>query len=112
MNDKKFARLLASALAARSLAATAILVATLGACSLGLGSEIDLEAPVLAITSHQNLDYVGVPFTLAGTAIDNSKVDRVEIRDSKTGQLYANAAIDGTAWAAEVILPRETRPSA
>ncbi len=107
MNDKKFApsRAIALARAARSLAAYAILVAALGACSLGLGSEIDLEAPVLAITSHQNLDYVGVPFTLAGTAIDNSKVDRVEIRDSKTGQLYANAAIDGTAWAAEVMLP-------
>lgn len=74
-------------------------------CSPGLGSEVDLQAPRLAITSHENLDYVGVPFVLSGTVQDNIKVDTVKVYNARTGELYASAAISGQSWFAELRLP-------
>lgn len=74
-------------------------------CKLGLGGEVDLQAPVLAITSHQNLDYVGVPCILSGTARDNVRVQTVKVYDGRTNKLYGNASIDGENWHVELNLP-------
>ena len=74
-------------------------------CKLGLGGEVDLQAPVLAITSHQNLDYVGVPCILSGTARDNVRVQTVKVYDGRTNELYGNASIDGENWHVELNLP-------
>ena len=88
-----------------ALATAILLSAGMLSCSPGLGSEVDLHAPQLAITSHENLDYVGVPFVLSGTAVDNIKVDTVKVFDGRTGALYATAAINGQSWYAELSLP-------
>ncbi|HOS36562.1 MAG TPA: hypothetical protein PKW72_12165, partial [Treponemataceae bacterium] len=74
-------------------------------CKLGLGGEVDLQAPVLAITSHQNLDYVGVPCILSGTARDNVRVKTVKVYDGRTNKLYGNASIDGENWHVGLNLP-------
>lgn len=48
-------------------------------CQIGLGPAIDLEAPVVELTSHKDSDYVGQSFRLAGTVYDNEKVKSVTI---------------------------------
>lgn len=48
-------------------------------CQIGLGSAIDLEAPVIELTSHGDSDYVGQNFRLAGTATDNDKIKKISI---------------------------------
>lgn len=90
----------------RALLAAVLLLSFFAlSCSPGLGSEVDLHAPQLAITSHENLDYVGVPFVLSGTVQDNILVESVKVYDGRTGALYANAAISGQSWFAELNLP-------
>lgn len=48
-------------------------------CQIGLGTAIDLEAPIVELTSHKDNDYVGQTFNLAGTVYDNEKVKSVTI---------------------------------
>ena len=48
-------------------------------CQIGLGPAIDLEAPVVELTSHKDSDYVGQSFRLAGTVSDNEKVKSLAI---------------------------------
>ena len=48
-------------------------------CQIGLGSAIDLEAPVIELTSHGDSDYVGQNFRLAGLATDNDKIKKISI---------------------------------
>lgn len=59
-----------------------VLVATFlifSSCQIGLGPAIDLEAPIVELTSHKDNDYVGQTFNLAGTVYDNEKVKSVTI---------------------------------
>lgn len=45
-----------------------VLVATFlifSSCQIGLGPAIDLEAPIVELTSHKDNDYVGQTFNLA-----------------------------------------------
>jgi len=80
-------------------------VVLLFSCKLGLGGEVDLEAPVLDVTSHENLDYVGVPFVLSGTARDNVRVESVTVYDGRTNEEYGSARIEDEKWSAELTLP-------
>lgn len=45
----------------------------------GLGPEVDLQAPVVTLTSHADNDTVPSEFTLTGTASDNEKVTSLTI---------------------------------
>ena len=59
-----------------------VLVATFlifSSCQIGLGNAIDLEAPVIELTSHRDSDYVGQNFRLAGIATDNDKIKKISI---------------------------------
>lgn len=48
-------------------------------CQIGLGPAIDLEAPIVELTSHKDNDYVGQTFNLEGTVTDNEKVKSISI---------------------------------
>ena len=80
----------------------------LAACNVGLGQEVDLEGPVLSITSHDNLDYVGQNVEIGGTVTDNQALGRVELRhvlSASESTLLANAVISSSTWFAEINLP-------
>lgn len=74
-------------------------------CEAGLGPSIDLEAPVLTITSHSNLDYEAENFLLSGTCSDNIAVTEVRVTDSESGSVYGRAAISGNTWSVDLTLP-------
>lgn len=72
-------------------------------CSSGLGESIDLEAPVLKITSPEHGVFVPKKFTLEGTATDNKKVNSVEIEwkykiDGETKSGKEKAILSGEKW--------------
>lgn len=72
-------------------------------CTTGLGESIDLEAPVLEITSPRHGAYVPKTFTLEGTATDNKRVNRVEIeyKYKKNGETISDkktATLSGEKW--------------
>lgn len=72
-------------------------------CTTGLGESIDLEAPVLEITSPRHGAYVPKTFTLEGTATDNKRVNRVEIeykykKNGKTISGKEAATLSGEKW--------------
>lgn len=52
---------------------------SLSSCNIGLGEAVDLTAPSVSITSHQDNDSVGTTFKLFGTAEDNEKIARLAI---------------------------------
>lgn len=49
----------------------------LTSCDIGLGNAIDLEAPVLEITSPGNNTFVGKKFAISGIAKDNTKTEEI-----------------------------------
>jgi len=73
-----------------SSAALILLSAIFFSCgeSSGLGPEVDLTAPVVSITSHEDDDYVSSCFTLKGTAYDNEAVTEITIDFSDAGLYY------------------------
>lgn len=73
-------------------------------CETGLGQALDLEAPVITVTSPETLSNVHKAFTITGTCSDNIGVTRVYIQDKQTGAVYANASINGTSWKADLNL--------
>jgi len=73
-------------------------------CDSGLGPAIDLEAPVLNITSHENLDYEAALFILSGTCSDNIAVTDVIVTNSEDGQSLGKASISGNTWSIELEL--------
>ena len=88
-----------------SLLCISLLILTfLSGCSAGLGEEIDLEAPVLKITSPQRNAFTKKSITFEGTCTDNKKVEKVELSEIKTvngvstTQFLCNAEITGDAW--------------
>lgn len=48
-------------------------------CDIGLGPGVDMQAPRVAITSHQDNDSVGQTFRLYGTAEDNEKLTKLTV---------------------------------
>lgn len=72
-------------------------------CSSGLGESIDLEAPLLQITSPEHGVFVPKKFTLEGIATDNKKVNSVEIEwkykvDGETKSGKETAILSGEKW--------------
>lgn len=76
---------------------------------VGMGEALDLEAPVCTVTSPQTLSNVHKSFRMAGTCSDNIGVTAVEITDKSTGQLYANATINGNTWYVDLNLEEGER---
>lgn len=54
-----------------------IFAVLLSSCTTGLGDAVDIEAPVIKITSHSNMDYIGYNTTISGTCQDNDEVTEV-----------------------------------
>lgn len=78
------------------------------ACTIGMGEEVDLEAPVLTITSPQKFSYQkNLSFLLEGTCTDNKGVTSVVISNKETGKIYGNAQINGDTWSFNVNLTKE-----
>lgn len=78
-------------------------------CEAGLGPSIDLEAPVLEITSHSNLDYEAENFILSGSCSDNIAVTRITVTDSESGVSYGNASVSGNSWSVDLTLSEGER---
>lgn len=91
----------------------AIASCLLTACTTGMGSALDLEAPVITITSPKKLTYQGLEFSMEGTCSDNVGVTSVvisnsESEDSPNYKVYcSNATIDGNTWHADLVIPKE-----
>jgi len=77
-------------------------------CTIGMGEEVDLEAPVLTITSPQKFSYQkNLSFTLEGTCTDNKGITSVVISNKETGKIYGNADVVGDTWSFNVTLEKE-----
>ncbi|MBR4789939.1 MAG: chitobiase/beta-hexosaminidase C-terminal domain-containing protein [Treponema sp.] len=76
-------------------------------CEVGMGTAVDLEAPVLTITSPEKFSYQQLAFTISGTCTDNVKVERVAVTDKETGYFFGNAIIDGENWRIDLELTPE-----
>ncbi|MBR6060468.1 MAG: hypothetical protein IKP67_00215, partial [Spirochaetales bacterium] len=61
----------------------------------GAGVDPDLDAPVITITSPDNMATVGSVFMLTGTATDNVGVTSVEIQGLKTGLIKVSNIKNG-----------------
>lgn len=66
--------------------------------NIGLGAEVDLEAPVVTVTTPESLSKVHRHFELCGTCTDNIKVTAVTVSNFVTGKVYGDATITGTDW--------------
>ena len=93
----------------KSLSILSVLACTFFAvsCEVGMGSAVDLEAPVLTITSPEKFSYQQLTFTITGTCTDNVKVERVAITDKETGYFFGNAVIEGENWSIDLELTPE-----
>ena len=78
-----------------------------GGCEVGMGSAVDLEAPVLTITSPEKFSYQKLKFSLTGTCTDNLKVEKVVVTDKETGRLFGEAVITGETWRLDLDLKKE-----
>ncbi len=67
----------------------------------GLGKDLDLTGPVVSITSHKNMDYVGPTFTLSGLATDNIGVTEVTARIQSLGKTWV-ASLSENIWSVNV----------
>ena len=72
-----------------------------------MGEAVDLEAPVLTITSPEKFSYQQLAFTITGTCTDNVRVDRVVITDKETGYHFGDAVIEGENWSIDLVLTTE-----
>ena len=81
-------------------------------CEIGMGNSLDLEAPVITITSPEKLSYQKLDFTMTGTCYDNIEVTSVVIANAEPEtsplyKVYAYATIDGENWTADLHIPKE-----
>jgi predicted small secreted protein len=72
---------------------SAIFVFTACNSPMGMGKQIDWEAPVLTLDPIPTPMYVRLKAVLTGTVTDNEKVDRVILRDAATGKLFFTAQL-------------------
>lgn len=90
------------------LALTMCVAFSVFSCDVGMGQAVDLEAPVLTIDSHENLDYVGATINLSGSCTDNVGVSRIEVVNVSTvgpdaGAVYGGVSISGTEWSVTLL---------
>lgn len=76
-------------------------------CKIGMGSEIDLEAPKITVTSPAKLSNQHLQFRMEGTCSDNKAVTSVVISNVETGYIYGYADIDGQNWTIDLSLKKE-----
>lgn len=76
-------------------------------CEVGLGEEVDLEAPELVILSPEKLSYQRLSFDLSGTCKDNIGITDVTISNKETGKIYGQAEITGENWFFHIDLEKE-----
>lgn len=79
----------------------ALALAFLSCGDAGLGEKVDLEAPVIAITSHTNMNYIGYDAVISGTCSDNKEVTEVLLSYTIDGASYSQKATlseDGLSW--------------
>lgn len=81
-----------------SLAGVLSVFFAISCTNIGLGAEVDLEAPVVTVTSPESLSKVHRHFELCGTCTDNIKVTAVTVSNFVTGKVYGDATITGTEW--------------
>jgi len=65
-------------------------------CNIGLGPSVDLQAPVVEVTSHKDNDSVAESFVLFGTASDNEVVTNLSI-DFEDADIHFKV-IPGDKW--------------
>jgi len=62
----------------------------------GVGTEVDLEEPKIAVTSHISGDFVNSSFSISGTCRDNKGIVKVQLQLNGTDPLVTwDATIDG-----------------
>lgn len=121
MNKKSFAPQMFSTL----FFSIVLFVSLFLSCNMdvGLGEEVDLEAPVISVrslvSSTTELDstelsggnYVKKNITVTGTATDNKKVESVQIWTKYSNETsyshLTNASLSGTEWKADISFPKE-----
>ncbi len=90
-----------------------VVITLVASCTIGMGTALDLEAPVLTITSPSKLSYQKLEFDMTGTCSDNIGVTNVMITNSEPEnspfyKVYcANANISGDTWSAHLVIPKE-----
>ncbi|MBR5400982.1 MAG: hypothetical protein IK102_04140 [Treponema sp.] len=72
-----------------------------------MGDAVDLEAPVITITSPAKFSYQKLKFSLTGTCTDNLLVEKVVVTDKETGRLFGEAVITGETWKLDLNLKKE-----
>ena len=106
-----------------SLIITFLILLCIGSCNYGLGSQIDLEAPVISVETMRSGDrevnksafaggiYCNKKVSFYGTAIDNEKVEEVytEIKwsDESDFHYFMPAKFNGTEWSIDINFERE-----
>jgi len=76
-------------------------------CNIGMGQSLDLEPPVLTVTSHINSAKVGLEFDLAGTCRDNIGVTRVTIEDPQGEMTFEDAVVTGETWKSHIKVTKD-----
>ena len=72
--------------------------------SVGMGGGVDLEPPMVSLTSHQPRSYLGGTVTFSGKATDDLKVERVEISFNR-GNAWQNVEThnkNAETWSQEI----------
>ena len=83
---------------AKKIVALSLLSVPFFSCGVnaGLGPEVDVTAPIVKITSHEDNDAVASTFTLEGTASDNEKITNLKV-DFESADLHFQI-VPGGAW--------------
>ncbi len=81
-----------------------LLVFLFSGCEVGLGNAVDLEAPVITITSPLPQSNVKKNVLLQGTCTDNLRVTEVVVSNKITGEDYGKAQIFGETWKIQLTL--------
>ncbi|AEJ60427.1 hypothetical protein Spith_0140 [Spirochaeta thermophila DSM 6578] len=61
------------------VAVITLFIVVLGGCDVGLGEQVDVARPRVALTSHESGEYVKGVVTLSGTAEDDTGIEEVQI---------------------------------
>lgn len=89
-----------------SLAAILTLATSCEDFTIGLGTSVDVEQPVVSVTYPPEASIIRGSFVAAGTCTDDKKVTDVEVRIRKSDSLKVlktvKAKIDGNTWRADI----------
>lgn len=67
---------------------TASVIFAVASCEIGLGEAVDIEAPVVTVTSPEPTSAVPKEFTVEGSVSDNTAVKELTVTVSETGQQF------------------------